>query len=473
MAVDVWVDFGAGSAADDFSQRVAEWSTTLNATSVTASELATLKSQVRSGLQSAYAGYTINWLDSAPATAATQLSFGRRADDVAPNRSSPYGVAPLDWLNQYADDKAYVFPATMATADFRDLTHADQLSLLAKSLTYVGVSELGRTFGLDAADAYGDPAIQPDNYASTRGIQNRHFMSEPAFGLSLEKLAANAITFSPLSRAKLDVAAGLTASPPTHAAEVEADHGTPSAAQSLTTSPLPHSGGRAAIVAAAYASTEADVYRISLAAGELLTVETLVSEVYESAPATFDSSLRILGPDGVTVVHTATDTRLSATSFGDLASPVENNDALVLNFRASTAGNYYIEVTSATTDFGFYDLLVAAWAPTTTPWRNAARQLDVDNDLFIAPVDALLVINELNRADGGARRLPNPTVGAESPTTQSSTPRYFDTSGDDFLSPIDALLVINELNRAASGSAGGQAAEGEATPDASSIDAAR
>ena len=73
-------------------------------------------------------------------------------------------------------------------------------------------------------------------------------------------------------------------------------------------------------------------------------------------------------------------------------APLANSDALVLNFRAPAAGNYFVEVTSATTDFGFYDLLFATWSPTSTPWRNAARQLDVDNDYFVAPVDALLVI---------------------------------------------------------------------------------
>ena len=72
-------------------------------------------------------------------------------------------------------------------------------------------------------------------------------------------------------------------------------------------------------------------------------------------------------------------------------------------------------------------------------WRNPANSLDVNHDTYITPIDALLVINELNRgreSDLGAR-----------PTNEEPVLPYFDSSGDGQISPIDALLVINALNR--------------------------
>ena len=67
------------------------------------------------------------------------------------------------------------------------------------------------------------------------------------------------------------------------------------------------------------------------------------------------------------------------------------------------------------------------------------------NDGLLTPIDALLVINELNRV-GGHALLP-PSGGA-------APPPYLDTTGDDFVSPVDALRVINELNRRGSGGSG-------------------
>lgn len=68
-------------------------------------------------------------------------------------------------------------------------------------------------------------------------------------------------------------------------------------------------------------------------------------------------------------------------------------------------------------------------------WRNSVDSLDVDRDQFIAPLDALLVINELNGPGSG----PLPTVKPDSAP-------FLDSNGDQFLSPVDALLVINYLN---------------------------
>ncbi|MEZ6152112.1 MAG: dockerin type I domain-containing protein [Pirellulaceae bacterium] len=69
-----------------------------------------------------------------------------------------------------------------------------------------------------------------------------------------------------------------------------------------------------------------------------------------------------------------------------------------------------------------------------TPSINA---LDVNRDGLVTPMDALLIVNELNLAQG---RLGRTTVNGN----------VLDVTGDDLLTPIDVLQVVNHLNRASS-----------------------
>jgi hypothetical protein len=70
-------------------------------------------------------------------------------------------------------------------------------------------------------------------------------------------------------------------------------------------------------------------------------------------------------------------------------------------------------------------------------WTNPLEPLDVNGDTQVSPVDALIIINELNTV--GAREL-------EPPGDENGPPPYLDPTGDGFVSPRDALLVINRLN---------------------------
>ncbi|GIW97042.1 MAG: hypothetical protein KatS3mg111_0375 [Pirellulaceae bacterium] len=70
--------------------------------------------------------------------------------------------------------------------------------------------------------------------------------------------------------------------------------------------------------------------------------------------------------------------------------------------------------------------------------QNPVHATDVNGDGFVTPLDALILINDLNRNPGG--KLPD---GAEGETPGI----YPDVNGDGFLTPLDVLLIINELNR--------------------------
>ncbi|MEC8556753.1 MAG: peptidylprolyl isomerase [Planctomycetota bacterium] len=71
--------------------------------------------------------------------------------------------------------------------------------------------------------------------------------------------------------------------------------------------------------------------------------------------------------------------------------------------------------------------------------QNQANIFDVNSDSFVAPLDALIVINHLNTFE------PNSVdqLGPEH--------LFVDVNGDCVISPLDALLIINELNSNAAG----------------------
>jgi hypothetical protein len=70
-------------------------------------------------------------------------------------------------------------------------------------------------------------------------------------------------------------------------------------------------------------------------------------------------------------------------------------------------------------------------------WQNPADRLDTDGNRVLNAIDALVVINNLNRF--GSRFL--------KPGIDSPPPNFIDPNGDGAVTAIDALFVINELNR--------------------------
>ena len=75
---------------------------------------------------------------------------------------------------------------------------------------------------------------------------------------------------------------------------------------------------------------------------------------------------------------------------------------------------------------------------------NAVNPTDVNGDSIVSPLDALLIINQLNAS--GPRELVSANslaAGGEGEQTQKA---YLDVNNDGFLTPLDALGVINELN---------------------------
>jgi hypothetical protein len=75
-------------------------------------------------------------------------------------------------------------------------------------------------------------------------------------------------------------------------------------------------------------------------------------------------------------------------------------------------------------------------------WHYLDVPEDVDASGDVVPLDALLIVNDLNNR--GARQLSDPTEG-------DSPPPYYDVSGDGWITSLDALRVVNWLNASMSG----------------------
>ena len=90
-------------------------------------------------------------------------------------------------------------------------------------------------------------------------------------------------------------------------------------------------------------------------------------------------------------------------------------------------------------------------------WQNPLNARDASQDTRVVPLDALIIINELN-----GRNFSNPQTGLLIARTDL-TAAYYDVNGDVFATPNDALNVINFLNELA-GEAEGNASDAAEQP---------
>jgi hypothetical protein len=94
----------------------------------------------------------------------------------------------------------------------------------------------------------------------------------------------------------------------------------------------------------------------------------------------------------------------------------------------------------------------------TNPWQNTALPADVDNNGRVEPVDALILINDINLR--GPRGLPQFVVAPD------TLPPFLDVSADGQLTSVDVLSVVNHLNQQGAG-------EGEAASPGRTLPAAQ
>ncbi len=90
---------------------------------------------------------------------------------------------------------------------------------------------------------------------------------------------------------------------------------------------------------------------------------------------------------------------------------------------------------------------------TTSPWQNPSQRHDVNNDGVESALDALMIINQIGRAES---EVLGQRVNRLAP--------YYDVNGDGSSTTGDALQVINQLSRNSGSSNSIERLEGESEP---------
>lgn len=153
--------------------------------------------------------------------------------------------------------------------------------------------------------------------------------------------------------------------------------------------------------------------------------------------------------------HTVNANSSGSMAIGDLdgdghddliMSLLDDSLGLVRN-RVAPAQRHRIDVPENGTSAGH------AFGNQRLRWTNPVDPLDVDGNGLLAPLDALLVINYINRFGSG--RIPE-SLALRAP--------YYDAAGGDDIAPLDALVIINALNHLVRPGGEGEPADDSRTP---------
>ncbi len=171
--------------------------------------------------------------------------------------------------------------------------------------------------------------------------------------------------------------------------------------------------------------------------------------VFADTPGAWISELTLTDPDAYTL--TFNDPRFIAVD-GHLYLP----PTVQLNHVTEPTISLHVTATNTAspglTISGTYTLTVL---PRPASWDHAHQWAplvyDVNADGLVTPLDALLIIVEINAlGPHGLTDLPSGTA----------PPLFLDVSGDDFLNPLDAVLVVNFLNAGGVGEGEAELPEG-------------
>ncbi|MEC7566652.1 MAG: GEVED domain-containing protein, partial [Planctomycetota bacterium] len=135
--------------------------------------------------------------------------------------------------------------------------------------------------------------------------------------------------------------------------------------------------------------------------------------------------------------------------------PQANSSCPSLRIRLSSEGNLLPTGQAGDGEVEDYELFTQS-----SSWHNVTISEDVNQDGFVSPIDALLVINFLEDRTGIGKEFPNgqlltpPDPGDPNADPPIPADPLVDVNDDGFVAPIDALRVVNFINAANGGSEG-------------------
>ena len=184
------------------------------------------------------------------------------------------------------------------------------------------------------------------------------------------------------------------------------------------------------------------------------TVSFTINGVNDAPRLVNDSCFIVNEGDSITINVLANDVDIDGTLAGNTValsgSPPSRG---TLRFNANGSITYTAGIGSPGTDTFQYTVnddlgLIGGPAtvsltvkPIPSPCQNQANTKDVNNDTFVSPLDALIIINDINR------HAPLTSY----PIAPPCTAFFLDVDGSRTVEPLDALIVINEINSRAGG----------------------
>lgn len=192
-----------------------------------------------------------------------------------------------------------------------------------------------------------------------------------------------------------------------------------------------------------------DIAVVTITVGNFNSQPVPENDSYSVQQNSLDNPLDVLAndfdPDGTDVL---TIFSVGATANGGLVTILPGGGGLLYTPPQPFLGTDSFIYTVSDGRGGTADATVSI---SVVGWQNPNNPLDVDNDTFVVPQDAAILINELNF----------PTIispNGKLPTATATPTYFYDVNGDQYLSPSDVLRVVNALNAVVPGGGG----EGEA-----------
>lgn len=338
----------------NFETRLSELAASAGVTPFGSGEVAAIKSNIKSSLETAYSGFSgLSFTETDPGGTRAEIVFGPTASPGA------LGLADhIDFLNRDVGDTARVFSANFdfTINEFSGSTsRATQISQLSAALGGTAAHELGHNLGLRHHDAHGD-LTYTGTPVSTGGNEDTHIMATGSTGLG-ETGRETARDFSVNSLVKLEYAAGTLPSNPTASFEAGDAGATAGTAQSVALEALPVSGRFGEVIIGTLATVgDIDWYAIELLAGSVLTADINLDYADGFLFEPTNTILSVLDPT-LSSIAFSDNTLYSTTTFG--SGITVSLDSVLYNVPIATTGTYYVSVSAfSASDLGDYQLLL-------------------------------------------------------------------------------------------------------------------
>lgn len=338
------IDFRLQTAWNSYNASAAE--------DLTAAELTAIKSGIVSKLQTAFAGYNLNFTTTNPGGTFSRLVYNLNAG------AGNYGLADaIDWRNQVKNDLARVYTSNFGDFLVGSHTRAQNLDYLTNSLARISAHEAGHNLGLQHFDPFGY-STNTVNGGYDIGTQQVPFIMSTFSGGLTDAVTRTMGSFNELEKIKLEFADGVAPTPGPTVAEAAGNNNTAANAQVVEGALLPLTQRYAVNIEGSITSSDVDFFKFTVNAGDRITAN-IFSDVNEADPV---DTVITLYDDSNKILATNDDIAFSGTQL--MANGTYSLDSLILNYEVSTTADYYVSVRGFNSgSTGDYSLLLTGAVP--------------------------------------------------------------------------------------------------------------